>query len=59
MVVINPFYKREEINENKWFFWKTAVIPYVWSSSNKTNTRWPNPYAPGNAIIVPVNYNKN
>lgn len=34
------------------FFWKTKTLNYVWASQHQTNSHWPNPYAPNNAIML-------
>ncbi|MEN8190239.1 MAG: DUF3047 domain-containing protein [Thermodesulfobacteriota bacterium] len=36
------------------FFWKTIAINYVWSSSQKKGSRWPNAFAGENAMLLAV-----
>ena len=33
-------------------FWRTKALNFVWSSSDRKNTRWPNAFAPDNALMV-------
>ncbi len=36
------------------FFWNTRAINYVWASSEKTNSVWPNAFAGKNAMLLAV-----
>ncbi|MCF7970188.1 MAG: DUF3047 domain-containing protein [Methylococcaceae bacterium] len=42
------------ISENKWFFWKSKAINYVWANSSPKNTIWPNPFAGKNVMMLAV-----
>lgn len=33
------------VRRNGWAFWRTKAINYVWSSSQPSGSRWPNPFA--------------
>jgi len=37
-----------------WFFWQTRTLNYVWSSRVPDKQSWPNPYAPDNAVMLPL-----
>ncbi|MDT8425779.1 MAG: DUF3047 domain-containing protein [Methyloprofundus sp.] len=42
------------ISENKWFFWKSKAINYVWANSSPKNTIWLNPFAGENVMMLAV-----
>ena len=42
------------ISENKWFFWKSKAINYVWTNNTAKNTVWPNPFAGKNVMMLAV-----
>ncbi|MDF1583921.1 MAG: DUF3047 domain-containing protein [Methyloprofundus sp.] len=42
------------ISENKWFFWKSKAINYVWANSSPKNTIWSNPFAGENVMMLAV-----
>ncbi|MBE0470562.1 MAG: DUF3047 domain-containing protein [Methyloprofundus sp.] len=42
------------ISENKWFFWKSKAINYVWANSSPKNTIWPNPFAGEHVMMLAV-----
>jgi hypothetical protein len=37
------------VRRNGWAFWRTKAINYVWSGSQPSGSRWPNPFA-GEAV---------
>lgn len=37
------------VRRNGWAFWRTKAINYVWSRSQPSGSRWPNPFA-GDAV---------
>lgn len=40
------------IVDGGWLFWRTKALNFVWSSGDRKNTRWPNAFAPDNALMV-------
>jgi hypothetical protein len=43
---------------NKWLFWKTISICYVWSSNPSNNKSWRNPYEPNNVQMISLRSSK-
>ncbi|MCP4181047.1 MAG: DUF3047 domain-containing protein [bacterium] len=43
---------------NKWFFWETISICYVWSSSPYKDKSWRNPYEPNNVQMISLRSSK-
>ncbi|GEM_PF-86920 len=42
------------ISGNKWFFWKSKAINYVWANNTDKNTTWPNPFAGENVMMLAI-----
>jgi len=42
------------ISENRWFFWKSKAINYVWANNTVKNTVWPNPFAGENVMMLAI-----
>ncbi|HJO95104.1 MAG TPA: DUF3047 domain-containing protein [Victivallales bacterium] len=43
---------------NRWFFWKTISICYVWSSRSTDDKSWKNPYEPKNVQMISLRSSK-
>ncbi len=46
------------IKDGGFFFWNTKALNYVWARHEKTNTVWPNAYAPDNAMMIAIRSQK-
>ena len=42
------------ISENKWLFWKSKAINYVWTNNTSKNTVWPNPFTGENVMMLAI-----
>jgi hypothetical protein len=42
------------ISKNKWFFWQSKAINYVWANNTAKNTVWPNPFAGKNVMMFAI-----
>lgn len=42
------------VSENKWFFWKSKAINYVWTHGITKNRVWPNPFAGKSVMMLAI-----